>query len=127
MPPTCPKCRSDLVVHRSGDIGSPRSSAARYWVTSCDLRILMDQPTETIVPDRPLGGGRDGWLVAAVAPARTPNGAMAVVVAHMLANYPARCARPTIGIRSLHLTAHGAHPPLRVGVRARCRTGVTST
>src|SRR6266571_1907396 len=33
---------------------------ARYWVTSCDPRVLMDQPTETIVPDHPPTAGR--WL-----------------------------------------------------------------
>jgi len=49
----------------------------------------MDQPTETIVPDRPPTGRRSGRLAGRSGGA-CPNarwGAMAVAVAHILADY----------------------------------------
>ncbi len=92
---------------------------------SCDLGILVDQPTESITPCDPYDGHWSGrrhssqrWRLAERAMRPMP-----VVVRHI-----ARQRR--LQMTSTHdqhpvqqLTTHRAHPPLRVGVRPRRRHG----
>ena len=101
---------------------SSKGVGADYSVTSRDLRILMDQPTESIPSHNPSGRQDDRWVDG---PERwgLPQGAVWAV--HVV----------VIGVRGQHrhqmptsedehpvqqLAPHGAHPPLSIGVRPRC-------
>ena len=108
------------VVEAGAEVVEP--VGARYWVTSCDLRVLMDQPTETVVPDHPpteATVGTAGWSQWWRLPQR-PMGPMAVVVLGILTQQPDQVPTSKNKHPIQALTTHRAHPPLRVGIRPRC-------
>jgi hypothetical protein len=91
-------------------------------VTSCDLRILMDQPTKVIssYDGRSRPDGR--WLRR---PERwgLPQGAVRavkVVMVGVLGQHRSQLPTAEDEHPVQHLTPNGADPPLRVGVRPRC-------
>jgi len=112
---------------RAGRVGPARASGRGscgcqiYSVTSCDLRILMDQPTESIssrdCPNRPShqGGGLAGSKWRSL-----PQGAVravAVAMINVLANNTLQLPTSKDQHPVQHLTPNRADPPLRVGVR----------
>ena len=70
-----PTAIADVLINRSGSssrsgeipLGSPTCSARTLWVPvirfmSCDLRILMDQPAESIPSGNPSSRRDDRWF-----------------------------------------------------------------
>ena len=101
-------------------------AAADVWVpdisiTLCDLRILVNQPTESIPPYDPPSRPGDNcfatpeWRLLSQGTVRTVQ----VVMVGELGQHRHRLLTPQDEHPIQHLPPHGAHPPLRVGVRPR--------
>jgi hypothetical protein len=106
-----------------------RLVGARYSVTSCDLRILMDQPTESISPHDPPSRRDDRWL-APPERRQLPQGAvrtMHVVMVGILGQHQPQLPASHDEQPVQHLAPNRADPPIRIGIRPRRRTGVVST
>jgi hypothetical protein len=89
--------------------------------TSCDLRVLMDQPTKAVSshdpPRRRQENGHAGlerW--------RLPQGAVravAVVMIGILGQHRPQLPAPEDEHPVQHLPPNGTNPPLRIGIRPR--------
>ena len=96
-----------------------RVVGASYSVASCDLRILMDQPTESISPgDGPSrqddsGFDRPEWWHLSQGTMWTVN----VVVIGVLSQHGLQLSASEDEHPVQHLTPNGADPSLRVGIR----------
>jgi hypothetical protein len=98
--------------------------AAALWVpdirfTSCDLRVLMDQPTESISSHDPPSRHEGRWFAG---PERwgLPQGAVravAVVVVGVLGQYSLQLPASHDQHPVQHLPPNRTHPPLRIGIR----------
>jgi hypothetical protein len=105
-----------------GDGPAGRTSAGRYSVTSCDLRVLVDQSTESISSRNPSARQDDRWFGG---PERwcLPQGAVrtvAVVLIEVLGQHSLQLPASQDQHPVKQLTPDGADPPLRVGIHPRC-------
>ena len=98
--------------------------AESLWVPvirfmSCDLRILMDQPAESIASDNPSSQRDDRWFGG---PKRwglpqRPVRAVAVVTVGVLGQHRPQLPAAEYQHPIQYLPADHAHPPLGVGIR----------
>jgi hypothetical protein len=96
---------------------------ANYSVTSCDLRVLMDQPTEPISSDDPPSRRQDSWSVG-LERWYLPQGAVravAIVVIDVLGQHRPQLPAPEDQHPIKQFTPNGPYPPLGVGVSADSR------
>src|SRR4029453_855011 len=97
----------------------PRSHNSSVVVASCDLRILMDQPTESISSDDgpsrqdDSGFARPEWWHLSQGTMRTVN----VVVIGVLSQHRLQLSASEDEHPVQHLPPNGPDPSLRVGIR----------
>src|SRR4029453_2871552 len=118
--------RDPRVTARGRGLAPTGHPAATLWVPvirfmSCDLRILMDQPAESIPSGNPSSRRDDRWFGG---PKRwgLPQGAgraVAVVMVGVLGQHPPQLSAADDQHPVQQLPPDGAHPPLGVGVRPR--------
>jgi hypothetical protein len=104
------------------DASPAKPVGASYSVTSCGLRVLMDQPTESISSHDASSRQDDRWFGR---PERwcLPQGAVRavhVVMIGVLGQHRPQLPASEDDHPVKQLTANGADPPLRVGVRPWC-------
>jgi hypothetical protein len=88
---------------------------------SCDLHVLMDQPTEAISPHDPCRRRQDNWHAGSEW-RRLPQGAVRsvqVVMVDVLGQHRPQLPAAQDQHPIQHLTPNRAHPPLRIGIRPR--------
>jgi hypothetical protein len=109
---------------RSNDSGRfAKRVGARYSVTSCDLRVLMDQPTEVISSHDPRRRRQGNWH-AGLKGRRLRQGAVRtvhVVMVDVLGQHRSQLPASHDRHPVQHLPPNRAHPPLRIGIRPRRR------
>jgi hypothetical protein len=106
-----------------------RDRQTSLWVpdirfTSCDLRVLMDQPTEPIPSRNPSAWQDDMWF-GGPERWRLPQGAVravAVVMIGILGQHRPQLPAPEDEHPVQHLPPNGTNPPLRIGIRPRRST-----
>ena len=89
--------------------------------TLCDLRVLMDQPTEPIPSRNPSAWQDDMWF-GGPERWRLPQGAVravAVVMIGILGQHRPQLPTPEDEHPVQHLPPNGTNPPLRIGIRPR--------
>ena len=100
--------------------------AWNLWVpdirfTLGDLRVLMDQPTESIPSRNPSAWQDDMWF-GGPERWRLPQGAVravAVVMIGILGQHRPQLPAPEDEHPVQHLPPNGTNPPLRIGIRPR--------
>ena len=113
------RCEDDLDTGRAPD--TIERVGARYSVTSCGLRILMDQPTESISShdassrqDDRWFGGSERWCL----PQRAVR-AVAVVMVDVVGQHRPQLPAAQDQHPVQQLPPDGAHPAFGEGVRTR--------
>ena len=107
-------------------------SDLRFWslwvpvirFTSCDLRALMDQPTESVPPGNPFSrlddrwfGGPERWSLR-----QGPVWAVAVVLVGVLSQHRPQLSAADDQHPVKQLPPNRADPPVSVGIRSSART-----
>ena len=106
---------------RWGDVEGRTLWVPVIWFTSCDLRVLMDQPTESISSHDP-PSRHQRQLVAGPKWRRLSQGAVravAVVMVDVLGQHRPQLPAAQDQHPVQQLPPNRAHPPLRVGVGPR--------